>query len=209
MAKSTGNNILPEELFSGNNENLSKAYHPSVVRFFMLQANYRSILDFSDKALQATEKGFERLMQALETLETLKASKQSDVDIKAWRQSCYDAMNDDFNSPILIAQLFEAVKHINACKHGKLALNEDDIQILSKTLNDMCFEVMGLEKINQNTTENSQQDELIALLIDLRNQARANKNFEESDKIRDRLADMNIQLKDTAEGTTYEITIIN
>mgnify|MGYP005854564305 CR=1 FL=1 len=206
MAKSTGNNILPEELFSGNNENLSKAYHPSVIRFFMLQANYRSILDFSDKALQATEKGFERLMQAIETLETLKDSKQSDVDIKLWRQSCYDAMNDDFNSPILIAQLFEAVKHINACKHGKLALTEDDIQILSKTLNDMCFEVLGLEKINQNTSENSQQDELIALLIDLRNQARANKNFEESDKIRDRLADMNIQLKDTAEGTTYEIT---
>jgi len=206
MAKSTGNNILPEELFSGNNENLSKGYHPSVVRFFMLQANYRSILDFSDEALKAAEKGFNKLMQALKTLKTLEVSKQSEIDINAWQQSCYDAMNDDFNSPVLIAQLFEAVKHINACKHGKLKLNEDDIQIMSKTLNDMCFEILGLEKTDGNEVNNTQQDELIELLIDLRNQARANKNFEESDKIRDRLADMNIQLKDTAEGTTYEIT---
>lgn len=204
MAKSTGNNILPEELFSGNNQNLSKGYDATVVRFFMLQANYRSVLDFSDEALKAAEKGFDRLMQALESLDDLKVSTQSDVDIAAWKQSCYDAMNDDFNSPVLIAQLFEAVKHINACKHDKLALSESDIQILKETLNEMCFEVLGLEKVGKDQVENSQQDELIELLIDLRNQARANKDFEQSDKIRDCLAEMNIKLKDSAEGTTYE-----
>lgn len=205
MSKSTGNNILPEELFTGNNQNLSKGYHPSVVRFFMLQANYRSILDFSDEALKATEKGFDRLMQALETLENIKASKNSDVNIEKWRQSCYDAMNDDFNSPILIAQMFEAVKNINASKQDRLSLNENDIQILKETLNAMCFDVLGLEKIHKDKTENSHQDELIALLIDMRNKARADKDFEQSDKIRDCLANINIKLKDTAEGTTYEI----
>jgi cysteinyl-tRNA synthetase len=206
MAKSTGNNILPEELFSGNNETLSKGYHPTVVRFFMLQANYRSVLDFSDEALQAAEKGFDRLMQSITSLKLLKPAKNSDVDIKKWRQSCYDAMNDDFNSPILIAQLFEAVKYINSAKHGKLDLSSTDIDILKDTINAMCFDVLGLEHFEENSADQGQQDELIKFLIDLRNDARANRNFEQSDKIRDRLKEMNIQLKDTVEGTTYELT---
>jgi cysteinyl-tRNA synthetase len=206
MAKSTGNNILPEELFSGNNENLSKGYHPSVVRFFMLQANYRSILDFSDEALSAAEKGFDRLMQAISNLDRLDYSDYSELDVKSWKQSCYDAMNDDFNSPILIAQLFEAVKHINSAKHGKLNLSAKDIEIFKATMSAMCFDVLGLEHFKEESNESEQQDELIQLLIELRNQARASKNFEQSDTIRDRLKAMNIQLKDTAEGTTYEIT---
>ncbi|MBS3738324.1 MAG: cysteine--tRNA ligase [Psychroflexus sp.] len=206
MAKSTGNNILPDDLFSGDNENLSKGYHPSVVRFFMLQANYRSVLDFSDEALSSAEKGFDRLMKAIESLNSLQASKSSDINVKAWRQSCYDAMNDDFNSPVLIAQLFEAVKHINACKHGKLNLTENDIQLLSKTLKAFSFEVLGLEEIDEKSSESQHEDQLIELLIELRNEARANKDFKQSDKIRDQLVNMGIQLKDTAEGTTYEIT---
>ncbi|TKS55598.1 cysteine--tRNA ligase [Mesohalobacter halotolerans] len=206
MAKSTGNNILPDDLFSGDNENLSKGYHPSVVRFFMLQANYRSVLDFSDEALSSAEKGFDRLMKAIESLNSLQASKSSDINVKAWRQSCYDAMNDDFNSPVLIAQLFEAVKHINACKHGKLNLTENDIQLLSKTLKAFSFEVLGLEEIDEKTSESQHEDQLIELLIELRNEARANKDFKQSDKIRDQLVNMGIQLKDTAEGTTYEIS---
>jgi len=205
MAKSTGNNILPEELFSGNHKTLSKGYHPSVVRFFMLQANYRSVLDFSDKALSAAEKGFERLMQALGHLDNLQVSEQSDIEIETWKQSCYDAMNDDFNSPILIAQLFEAVKHINSAKQGNLKLTSEDIQILKDTLYAMCFDIMGLEHFEDKANDGSQQDELIQFLIDLRNQARANKDFEQSDNIRDRLKDMSIQLKDTPEGTTYEM----
>lgn len=205
MAKSTGNNILPEELFSGNNETLSKGYHPSVVRFFMLQANYRSVLDFSDDALKAAEKGFDRLMQSIEYLDNLNASNTSDIDIKVWKQSCYDAMNDDFNSPILIAQLFEAVKHINSCKNGLLKLTADDIAMLKDTMYAMCFDVMGLQKIESKTKSSGKQDDLIQLLIDLRNEARANKDFAQSDRIRDQLKKMNIQLKDTTNGTTYEI----
>jgi len=206
MAKSTGNNILPNELFTGNNENLSKGYHPSVVRFFMLQANYRSVLDFSDEALNSAEKGFERLMNAIKNLEKLNASKSSEINVKSWRQSCYDAMNDDFNSPVLIAQLFEAVKYINASLHDKLALTEEDIKVLSKTLNDFCFDVLGLEHFNQSSHDNNLQNKMIELLIDLRNQARANRDFEQSDKIRDRLLDIGVQLKDTTEGTSYDIT---
>jgi cysteinyl-tRNA synthetase len=205
MAKSTGNNILPEELFSGDNDNLSKGYHPSVVRFFMLQANYRSVLDFSDSALQAAEKGFDRLMQSIEYLENLSTSESSDVDIDAWRQSCYDAMNDDFNSPVLIAQLFEAVRYINACKHGQLKLSLKDMSTLKETMYAMCFDVMGLEKTENRSNDNGIQDELIQLLIELRNEARANKDFAQSDKIRDELKAMNIQLKDSAEGTSYEV----
>lgn len=205
MAKSTGNNILPEELFSGNNKNLSKGYHPSVIRFFMLQANYRSVLDFSDEAISAAEKGFERLMDAITSLKNITPSSSSEIDIAAWKQSCYDAMNDDFNSPILIAQLFEAVKYINSAKHAKLHLTRKDIQILQDTMNDMCFDVMGLEHFEKQSTGDKNQNELIQFLIELRNQARASKDFEQSDKIRNRLKELSIQLKDTTEGTTYEI----
>ncbi len=205
MAKSTGNNILPEELFSGHSDKLSKGYHPSVVRFFMLQANYRSVLDFSDEALKAAEKGFERLMQALNHLNALSPSTESDIDAMSWKQSCYDAMNDDFNSPILIAQLFEAVKHINACKHGTLNLTKEDIAVLKDTMNAMCFEVLGLEHFENESQQNGRQEELIQLLIKLRNEARAKKDFAQSDHIREELEAMNIKLKDTAEGTTFDI----
>src|SRR5690606_29761153 len=112
MSKSTGNNILPQELFSGDNNILSKAYHPAVVRFFILLAHYRSILDFSDDAIQASEKGFQRLIDALESVDKLPTDAASDFNVQEWKQKCYNAMNDDFNSPILIAHLFDAVRAI-------------------------------------------------------------------------------------------------
>ncbi|NNL01562.1 MAG: cysteine--tRNA ligase, partial [Eudoraea sp.] len=126
MAKSTGNNILPEEIFTGNNNILSKAFSPSVVRFFMMQAHYTSILDLSNEALLASEKGYQRLMEAISNLGGLKTGTTSDFNIKDWRQKCYDAMNDDFNTPILIANLFEGVKHINLIKEGKEQISEED-----------------------------------------------------------------------------------
>jgi len=113
-------------------------------------------------------------------------------------------MNDDFNSPILIAQLFEAVRHINASHNGKLNLTERDIKILSSTMHAFCFDVLGLENVQSKSSDNSQQDDLIQLLIELRNQARANKDFKQSDEIRDKLLALKIQLKDTPQGTTYE-----
>ena len=204
MSKSTGNNILPAELFTGDNANLTKGYSPSVVRFFILQANYRSILDFSDTALQAAEKGFEKLMTAISLIPSLTSSKTSDIEAEKWKQSCYDAMNDDFNSPVLIAHLFEAVKYINGSHHGSVKLTQKDIDILKSSIYAFCFEVLGLEFIQDEAIDNTSQDALIQLLIDLRNQARANKNFQQSDEIRDRLLKMKIQLKDTPDGTTYE-----
>lgn len=203
MAKSTGNNILPREIFSGNNDKLSKAFSPSVTRFFMMQAHYRSILDFSDDAIVAAEKGFNRLMEAIDTLKELKPSGTSSLDIKAWRQLCYDAMNDDFNSPILIAQLFEAVRYINLLKDSKETISAEDLELLSSTIDAFTFDVLGLKNEADNDTDNTKLEGVVNMLIGMRNEARANKNFPLSDEIRNKLADLGIELKDSKEGTTF------
>ena len=205
MAKSTGNNILPQELFSGENSILSKAFSPSVVRFFILQAHYRSILDFSDDAISASEKGFIRLMDAIKTLKNLPTSTESSVEIHTWKDKCYQAMNDDFNSPILIAHLFDAVKTINAIKEGKETIHAEDLHLLQKTMNDFVFDVLGLQEESHNLQENTALNHVMDFIIELRNEARANKNFALSDQIRDKLAQAGIQLKDSKEGTTFDI----
>jgi cysteinyl-tRNA synthetase len=206
MAKSTGNHILPHELFSGNNTILSKAFSPSVAKFFMYQANYRSILDFSNDALLAAEKGFNRLMEAYKMLSGIAPSENNEFDASVWRQSCYDAMNDDFNSPILIAQLFEAVKIINTAKEGTTQLDKENIDIINKTMHDFIFDVLALE---ENNTTNSGVDhklsDAVNILIDLRNQARNNKDFHTSDLIRDQLKEAGIHLKDGKDGTTFSL----
>ena len=206
MAKSTGNHILPHELFSGNNTILSKAFSPSVAKFFMYQANYRSILDFSNDALLASEKGFNRLMEAYKMLSEITPSENNEFDASVWRQSCYDAMNDDFNSPILIAQLFEAVKIINTSKEGTTQLDKENIDIINKTMHDFIFDVLALE---ENNTTNSGVDhklsDAVNILIDLRNQARNNKDFHTSDLIRDQLKEAGIHLKDGKDGTTFSL----
>ncbi|WP_394907831.1 cysteine--tRNA ligase [uncultured Mesonia sp.] len=207
MAKSTGNNILPKELFSGNNDVLSKSYSPSVTRFFMLQANYRSILDFSDEALQAAEKGFNRLMEAISLVDSLPESSKSSLNISKWRQNCYDAMNDDFNSPILIAHLFEAVKMINAVRTEQAKITAADKVVLSETMHNFVFDVMGLIP-NANLVSNQDSnrvEKLVELLINLRKKARDNKDFALSDLIRDELNKVGIQLKDSREGTSFTI----
>ncbi len=206
MAKSTGNNILPEEIFTGNNPVLSKAYAPTVARFFILQAHYRSILDFSDDALQAAEKGFDRLMEAIASVEKLPTGNTSDINIQAWKQKCYDAMNDDFNSPILIAQLFEAVKHINAVKAGKLKITAEDLALLQQSLHAFTFDVLGLKtKTEASVAKDEKTPSLVNMLINLRAEARANKDFATSDKIRDQLLEMGVELKDGPEGTSFSI----
>ncbi|MAN28101.1 MULTISPECIES: cysteine--tRNA ligase [Mesonia] len=207
MAKSTGNNILPKELFSGDNDVLSKSYSPSIARFFMLQANYRSILDFSDEALGAAEKGFHKLMDAVALIPNLPTSKNSSVAIAEWKQKCYDAMNDDFNSPVLIANLFEAVKIINAVEAKKATLTAEDLKELKESIHSFIFDVLGLEAVT--ALENNQDSERLAnvveLLIELRAKARANRDFETGDKIRDELAANGILLKDSKEGTTFSL----
>ena len=206
MAKSTGNNILPNEIFTGNNPNLSKAYSPSVARFFMLQAHYRSILDFSNEALMASEKGFNRLMDTFRNMDQLPVSNTSSFSIDEWKQRCYNAMNDDFNSPILIATLFDAVKYINAIKEGEEKISQQDLDLLKKTMHDFIFEVLGLVDstiVNEDRTQ--KLSGTIELLIKLRAEARNNKDFATSDQIRDQLLSLGIQLKDGKEGTTFSV----
>jgi cysteinyl-tRNA synthetase len=205
MAKSTGNNILPREILTGENTILSKAFSASVARFFMLQAHYRSILDFSDDAIVAAEKGYKRLMEALSTLKDITAGTSSSIDIVGWKQQCYDAMNDDFNSPILIAQLFEGVRFINLLKDGKETLNSEDLKSFAKTINAFVFDVLGLEDEKVSDSSNDKLEGTINMLIEMRKQARDNKNFALSDQIRDQLIALGIQLKDGKEGTTFSI----
>ena len=144
MAKSTGNSILPGEIFSGKNSILSKSFSPSMVRFFMMQAHYTSILDISNDALLASEKGFNKLMEAISTLENLSTSNETHFNVAEWKQSCYNAMNDDFNTPILIAKLFDAVKHINLIKEWKESITAADKDQLKECMSDFAFEVLGL-----------------------------------------------------------------
>ena len=205
MAKSTGNNILPNEIFTGENDKLSKPFSPSVTRFFMMQAHYRSILDFSSAAIEASERGFNKLMDAINTLSKLEASKNTtNFNVSTWKQSCYDAMNDDFNTPILIAELFSAVKFINQVKDGKATISQEDFDILTSTLNVFVFDVLGLQNVSDNDASGSNKlSDTVELLINMRAEARANKDFALSDKIRDELADIGIQLKDGKDGTTF------
>ncbi|MBO0343543.1 cysteine--tRNA ligase [Flagellimonas profundi] len=205
MSKSTDNNIYPAEIFSGDNNILSKPYTPAVVRFFMMQAHYTSILDLSDEALQASEKGYNRLMDALDSIDTLKTGDTSDFDVAAWKQKCYDAMNDDFNTPILIAQLFEAVKHINLIKEDKEAISAEDKEVLASSLKAFVYDVLGIENQSMTKDDSNTLNGVMELLIDIRNEARANKDFATSDKIRDQLIELGIQIKDGKDGTTFSV----
>ncbi|MFV8364833.1 cysteine--tRNA ligase [Flavobacterium sp. XS1P27] len=205
MAKSTGNNILPREILTGDNTILSKAFSASVARFFMLQAHYRSILDFSDDAIVAAEKGYKRLMEAMNSLKDITADTKSTIAIPAWKQLCYDAMNDDFNTPILIAQLFEGVRFINLLKDGKETLNAEDLKSFEKAMSSFVFEVLGLEDEKVSDSSNDKLEGTVNILIEMRKQARDNKNFALSDQIRDQLIALGIQLKDGKEGTNFSI----
>ena len=207
MAKSTGNYILPEDFFTGESEHLSKSFSASCVRFFILQAHYRSVLDFSNEALLASEKGYNKLMESVNTLENITFSnKTSGLNIESWKKNCYHAMNDDFNSPILIAELFSAVKFINQIKENKASISEKDLLTLKPCFNAFIFEILGLHTLNE--TENNHKEKLeesIKLLIKIRKEARSNKDFKLSDKIRNELEQIGIQLKDLKEGTNFII----
>ncbi|MCB0425024.1 MAG: cysteine--tRNA ligase [Mangrovimonas sp.] len=203
MAKSTGNFILPNEIFSGDNPHITKAYTPSVARFFMLQAHYRSILDFTNNGMLASEKGFFRLMDAINLLDELKPSETSTIDVNSWKQKCYDAMNDDFNSPILIANLFEAVKFINQLKEGSASISSEDLETLKTTIHSFTFDILGLVNVTKTETGTDKLSAAVDVLIKLRQEARANKNFALSDQIRDELASAGIMLQDGKEGTSF------
>lgn len=208
MSKSTGNTILPMELISGENNFFEKGFHPSVVRFFFLQAHYRSVVDLSNDALIASEKGFNRLMEAVKIVNSQQpiANSQQPTNsewLSYWKQKCYDALTDDFNSPILISHLFEMVSFIFKLKDGKESISKEDLEDLKVTLNAFVYDVLGLQNVEESNSE--KLDGTLQVLIELRNQARKAKNFELSDQIRDKLLAEGIELKDGREGTTYVI----
>jgi len=206
MSKSTGNYILPMELITGNNDFFEKSFHPSVLRFCFLQAHYRSVLDISNDAMLASEKGFNRLMEAVKILNTqvqVEGVETSSFDYKNWKEKVLEALTDDFNSPILISHLFEAVKFISASKLGKESISTEDYEDLKQFLNVIVFDVLGLQTIEE--SNNDKPDQTLQVLIDLRNQARKSKNWELSDQIRDQLLEKGIELKDGRDGTTYQL----
>lgn len=208
MAKSTGNNILPDEMFSGNNDIFSKAFSPAVARFFLLQAHYRSIVDLSEDALLASEKGFQRLTEGIHLLDKLVAENETKgFDLNLWSDKCYQAMNDDFNSPLLIAQLFDAVKFINSVQNGTATITSKDLAFLKDKMKAFTEDVLGLS-FNNNQTEDKVSTALegtVNLLIEMRKKARDNRDFAASDAIRDQLLALGIQLKDGKDGTSFSI----
>lgn len=206
MSKSTGNTILPMELITGDNSFFEKGFSPSVIRFFFLQAHYRSVVDLSNNALLASEKGFNRLMEAVKIIndfETENTEVNSQFQVEEFKANCYNALTDDFNSPVLIAHLFDATNFIFKLKEGNEMISKKDLMELITLINTLVFDVLGLKNISENN--HSKLDSALQVLIDLRNQARKVKNFELSDQIRDRLLEQGIELKDGREGTTYKI----
>ena len=204
MARSLGNFITLQELFSGNHPILKQAYSPMTIRFFILQAHYRSTVDFSNEALQASEKGLERLMNAVKTLEELQASESSTIIVSDLKEKCLDALNDDLNSPIAIAHLFDGVKMINSVKAGTEKISNSDLTELKKFFNIMVFDILGLRLENAGSGNSEILTGAVELLINLRSQAKANKDWATSDKIRNDLNAIGIELKDTKEGVEWK-----
>ena len=206
MGKSLGNFITLEQFFTGTHEKLTQAYSPMTIRFFILQAHYRSTVDFSNEALQAAEKGLSRLMDVAAALERITPAKASTVDVRWLRPKCYEAMNDDLNSPIVIAHLFEAAKTINNILAGNDTLNADDLQELRDTFRLFCFEVLGLK---EETASNESREEafgkVVDMLLEQRMQAKANKDWATSDKIRNELSALGFELKDGKEKTEWKL----
>lgn len=200
MSKSLGNSFLPRELFTGNHSLLNKGYSPMVVKFFMLQAHYRSTLDFSNEALDASEKGFKRLMSAIALLEKLKANIVSDINIEEIENKLKSSMNDDFNSPILIAELFDTVKIINSIHDGKTHINESDLHKLKTLIKAYVLDVLGLKDDLQATDDLAP---VMGFILRIRKEAKENKDYLTSDKIRIGLNEIGFQLKDGKEETSW------
>jgi cysteinyl-tRNA synthetase len=200
MSKSAGNGFLPGELFTGDHPLLRKGYSPMTVKFFMLQAHYRSTLDFSNDALDASEKGFRRLMNAVSLLPKLVASSEGEIAIDPIRQNCEQAMNDDFNSPVVIAELFEVARIVNTVYDGTVKISQAELEKLNTLMNDFVFDIFGLQNEESSNTE---LNEVLDMVIDLRKVAKENKDYATSDQIRIGLQNIGIQLKDSKEGTTW------
>ena len=186
---------------------LEKAYSPITIRFFILQAHYRSPLDFSNEALRAAEKGLERLLKAVSLLDLVQSSESSTIDVSGLKEKCYAAINDDLNTPVLIAHLFDGVKMINSVNDGKATITSADLELLKKLCNDFVIDILGFksEAVSGGSANEEILKNVVDLLLNLRVEAKKNKDWATSDKIRNSLTDLGIEVKDTKEGFTWEL----
>ena len=210
MGKSLGNFITLDEFFTGSNKTLTQAYSPMTIRFFILQAHYRSTVDFSNEALQAAEKGLARLMDAVHGLEKIVPGKASTVNVKTLRAECYEAMNDDLNSPIVIAHLFDGARMINNIIAGNDTITAEDLKELKETFHLFCFDILGLKEEN---TSNEEREAAFGKVVDMllaeRIKAKANKDWATSDKIRDELENIDRPIYQTYEEFDFTPQYLN
>ena len=201
MGRSLGNFITLNEFFSGAHKILEQPYSAMTIRFFILQAHYRSTVDFSNDALKAAEKGYKKLINSFDVLQNLKISNDSTVSIQPIINDCYNAINDDLNTAMVIAKLFEAVGIINSINAGTEKINSSEYELLKKLYNDFVFEILGL--VVEGSKSGDDVSNLMQLIIELRAIAKNNKDYATSDKIRDELKNMNYQIKDGKDGTNW------
>ncbi len=205
MGKSLGNGILLDQMFSGNHPLLEKSYDPMTIRFFILQAHYRSTLDFSNEALQASEKGLSRLMKSIAMLPGLAVSNETTINLDIWKTNCYNALNDDLNTPILIAHLFDMVKMINLLSEGRERITKPDLDILIQQFHQFTFDILGLREEQLTTGESELLPKVMDMILSLRQEAKKNKDFALSDRIREELGKIGISIKDKKDGADWEI----
>ena len=211
MGKSLNNFITLEQFFTGNHETLEQAYSPMTIRFFILSAHYRGTVDFSNEALQAAQKGYEKLMNGIEDLKRIQTTATSDENTKkfvaALRQKCYDAMNDDLMTPAVISNLFEACHIVNLLIDHKAQISEEDLKELSETMRLFAFDILGLvnERGANNDAREAAYGKVVDMVLDLRAKAKANKDWAVSDQIRNALAEAGFQVKDTKDGVTWKL----
>jgi cysteinyl-tRNA synthetase len=204
MGKSLGNGILLDQLFSGDHALLEKPYSPMVIRFFILQAHYRSTLDFSNEALQASEKGLARLMKSLAMLPGLPVSDETTINLAEWKENCYNALNDDLNTPILIAHLFDMVRMINLLSDGREKITATDLESLIQQFRQFAVEVLGLREEPDSGQDSKVLPKVMEMILTLRQEAKKNKDFTLSDRIRDDLGKLGILVKDRKDGADWE-----
>ena len=204
MARSLGNFITLDQLFSGDHPVLEQAYSPMTVRFFILQAQYRSTIDFSNEALKAAEKGYQKLMKVIESLEKLKVSDSSTVDIAKLKEKCYEALNDDLNSPVVLSYLFEGVRFVNSVIDGSEKIDTIGLESLKEFFNTIVFDILGLKDESSGKYDEILTGELMKIIIDLRQSAKNNKDWPTSDKIRKELKNAGVVIKDLKDGAEWE-----
>ena len=204
MGKSLGNFITLDEFFNGNHKLLSKAFSPMTIRFFILQAHYRSTVDFSSEALEASEKGLARLLEAYSRLKKISPAKTSSVDVKGLKEKCLEAMCDDLNTPIVISHLFDASKAINSIHDGKETISAEDLNELLEVFKTFIEDILGI-KTSEGNSNNDAYQKAIDLLLNIRLEAKRNKDWATSDKIRDELTALGFSIKDTKDGFEWQL----